>query len=133
MENVNSNQISDELLAAFLEGKTDSAETIRVLNAIASDSDLAELFADVYAMDEIDDIAQKVGDDIYSEFGIETLVSEQKKFKPDERFLKPEHSMIEDMFPIAALKEHNKISFTNLPIDAEFWNDIDKEKGNNEF
>jgi len=104
MENENSNPISDELLAAFLEGKTDSAETIRVLNAIAKDSDLAELVTDAYVMDEIEGIAEKFGDDIYMEFGIELPNKSEKKIGSDVRIIPQDDSFFDEMVAAAALK-----------------------------
>jgi len=101
---VEMNQISDELLTAFLEGKTNGDETVRVLNAIASNSDLAELVNDAYVMDEIDRILEIEGDDGYFNFGIEPVFSDEKKSDGVERFLLPDDSLIQDMLPMAALK-----------------------------
>lgn len=72
------NQISDELLAAFLEGKTNSNETIRILKAIANDSDLVELVTDAYVMDEIDKITSQIGDDGYLQFGIDPVFTSEE-------------------------------------------------------
>ena len=38
----NKNNISDELLAAYLEGNTNEAETLEVLNALKADPELQE-------------------------------------------------------------------------------------------
>ena len=40
----NKNNISDELLAAYLDGNTNESETLEVLNALKSDPDLQEVF-----------------------------------------------------------------------------------------
>ena len=39
----NKNNISDELLAAYLDGNTNESETLEVLNALKSDPDLQEV------------------------------------------------------------------------------------------
>ena len=98
-----SDRISDELLAAFLEGRTDRVETVRILNAIADDSDLAKSVNDAYVLDEIEKISRQVGDETLIQFGIEPVeASEDSETKAV--FLNAEHASGKELLPVAALK-----------------------------
>ena len=46
------NQISDELLAAFLDGNTNAEDTMRVLNAAEQDMELQEIIRIASEVDE---------------------------------------------------------------------------------
>ena len=101
---VNIDRISDELLAAFLEGRTDPVDTVRILNAIASDSDLAKLVNDAYVLDEIDKISRQVGDETLIPFGIEPVASSDDVSETKAVTFNPEGSFGKDILPVAALK-----------------------------
>ena len=49
---VNKNYISDELLAAYLDGNTNEAETLEVLNAIKTDPELREVLDIAFSIEE---------------------------------------------------------------------------------
>ena len=93
-------EVFDELIAAFLEGKTDSDETVLVLNAVAQDAELAELVVDSFVMDEIDKIAKLEGENGYRQFGILDTSTIEETDADD----LPEYSIFNDILPVAAFK-----------------------------
>lgn len=122
---VDFNQISEELLAAFLEGKTDSAETMQVLNAIANNNDLAELVSDVSIMDEIDNIAQDV-DNGYLEFGIDLVDLEEDIFQLQPDLVGDLHEVIEIGYPEILSEELEVACYDSMDSSDESTSDFDE-------
>lgn len=71
-------QISEELLAAFMEGKTNSAESCRIFDVIAKNSDIANLVNEANILDEIDAISLHDGDYGYWELGIDPVFTTEE-------------------------------------------------------
>jgi hypothetical protein len=71
-------ELHEELMAAFLEGKTDSEDSLAVLNAMVNDNDVIEILTDASVIDDIDIIAMHDGDYGYLELGIEPVFTTEE-------------------------------------------------------
>ncbi len=118
------NYISEELLASFLEGTTNSVESIQVLNAIATNDSIANLVSEINTIEDIDIISLRQGDYGYYEFGIDPVFTQEEYLgfldsKIDLGVQINEYSFIDDdkllLNTCGAIEEHN-ISVTDITI-----------------
>lgn len=92
------NNISEEMIASFLEGTANTIDSIQVMDAIANDESIANLVSESNMIDNIDAFALHDGDYGYYELGIDPVFTREELFEFQESEIPTDISISDDIY-----------------------------------